>query len=112
MKKRFREVIDEISYEELVKMRKDLENGGSHLKDFISSRIRDIEREEVKVCATCGTPINPHLMDDFSLTFGRYDFKKRAYFCGLDCLNYFVAGLNDKEKEKLLRSKKLSLEKI
>jgi hypothetical protein len=46
------------------------------------------------------------------LTFGRYDFKKRAYFCGLDCLNYFCGRLNDKEKEKLLRSKKLSLEKI
>lgn len=107
MKKRFKEVVDEIIYEDLVKMREDLEKGGAHLKALISSKIQEIEREEVKQCATCGTPINPHFMDDFSLTFGRYDFKKRAYFCGLDCLNFFISNLDKKEKEKLVRAQKI-----
>jgi hypothetical protein len=106
MKKRFREVVDDILYEDLVKMRKDIDNGGKHLRAFLDSKIKEIEREEVKVCAVCGNPINPHFMDDYSLIFGRYDFKKRAYFCGLDCLNFFLAKMNDKEKEKLVRADK------
>jgi hypothetical protein len=104
MKKRFRDVADEIIYEDLVKMKADLETGGAHLKGFINGKILEIEREEVKCCATCGTPINPHYIDDFSLTFGRYDFKKRAFFCGLDCLNFFIANLDRKGKEKLTKA--------
>jgi len=110
MKKRFRDVADEIMYEDLVKMKADLEAGGAHLKEFISSKLEEIEREEVKSCATCGTAINPHYIDDFSLTFGRYDFKKRAFFCGLDCLNFFLADLDRKEKEKLSRAQKVGTE--
>lgn len=105
MKKRFREVTDEILYEDLVKMRKDLDTGGHHLRSLIDSKIKEIEREEVKVCAVCGTPINPHFIDDYSLVFGRYDFKKRAFFCGLDCLNFFIAKMKDKEKDKLVKEK-------
>ncbi len=105
MKKRFREVIDELQYEELVRMRKDIESGGHHLRSFIDSKIKEIERDEVKTCAVCGAPINPHFIDDYSLVFGRFDFKKRAFFCGLDCLNFFVQKLNDKEKENLVKAR-------
>jgi hypothetical protein len=107
VKKRLRDVIDEISYEDLVKIRKDLNEGGTHLKTLINGKIEEIEREEIKLCATCGTPINPHFMDDFSLQFGRFDFKKRAYFCGLDCLNFFIAKLDKNEKEKLVSAKNM-----
>lgn len=103
MKKRFREAVDDIQYEDLVKVRKDLESGGHHLKALVDSKIKEIEREEVKMCAVCGTPINPHFIDDYSLVFGRYDFKKRAFFCGLDCLDFFIAKLKDKEKDRLSR---------
>jgi hypothetical protein len=103
MKKRFREVIEDISYEDLLRIRKDIETGGKHIHELIGSKITQIEKEDIKVCATCGTTINPHFMDDFMLVFGRYDFKKKAYFCGLDCLNYFVDKLNKKEKDSVLR---------
>jgi hypothetical protein len=105
MKKRFREAVEEVQYEDLVKMRNDLENGGNHLKALIDSKIKEIERKEVKVCAVCGAPINPHFIDDYRLEFGRYDFKKRAYFCGLDCLDFFMVKLKNKEKEKLVKRK-------
>lgn len=110
MKKRFRDVADEIMYEDLVKMKRDLDEGGAHLKTFINSKIEEIDREEVKTCVTCGTPINPHFMDDYCLTFGRYDFKKRAYFCGLDCLNFFIANLSRKENAKLTGTEKVEPE--
>jgi hypothetical protein len=84
-----------------VKIRKDLDNGGHHLRAFVDSKIKEIERDEVKSCAVCGAALNPHYIDDYSLIFGRFDFKKRAWFCGLDCLNFFIKGMGEKEKERL-----------
>ncbi|MFH1398918.1 MAG: hypothetical protein ABIG95_02305 [Candidatus Woesearchaeota archaeon] len=103
MKKRFREVVDDISYEDLIKISDDLKNGGLHLKALIEEKIRGIEAQELKLCATCGAVINPHFTDDFRLEFGRYDFKKRAYFCGLDCMRHFISELEAREKEKLAK---------
>lgn len=98
MKKRFRDTIDDIQYEDLLKIRKDLESGGVHIRKLIKDKIAEIEEIEVKVCATCGNTINPYFMDDYVLQFGRRDFKKRAFFCGLDCLNYFLKSLESKQK--------------
>jgi hypothetical protein len=103
MKKGLRDVADELSYEELVKIRKDLDSGGLHLRAFIDSKIKAIEKDEVKTCVVCGATLNPHYIDDYSLIFGRFDFKKRAWFCGLDCLNFFIKGMNEKEKDKLVK---------
>ncbi len=91
--KKFRDVVGEIMYEDLVKIRKDLETGGHHIKKLVDSQIQEIEKKEVKKCATCGAELNPYYVDDYTLTFGRRDFRKRAYFCGLDCLNYFLEKL-------------------
>ena len=92
-KKRFRDVVEEVHYEDLLKIRDDLSKGGNHIKGLISKKIYEIEKEKVKDCATCGAEINPFFMDDFSLTFGRRDFKKRAFFCGSDCLKHFLNKL-------------------
>ncbi len=99
MKKRFREAVDDIEYEDLIKIKKDLESGGVHIKDLINSKLEEIEKEQVKLCATCGNTINPYFMDDYVLTFGRRDFKKKAFFCGVDCLKYFLPQLESKQKK-------------
>ena len=104
MKKRFREAVDDIEYEDLIKIKKDLESGGVHIRELINKKIDKIEKEQVKLCATCGNTINPYFMDDYVLHFGRRDFKKRAFFCGLDCLKYFLLQLESKQK-KLSRAK-------
>ena len=98
MKKRFRDLIDDILYEDLLKIKKDLESGGIHIRRLINDKITKIEKDEIKVCATCGNTINPYFMDDYVLRFGRHDFKKRAFFCGLDCLKYFLLQLESKQK--------------
>lgn len=94
--------MDEIPYEDLVRIQKDLDSGGHHLMQLIQMKIAEIEREKVKTCATCGTSINPYFMDDYVLHFGRRDFKKRAFFCGTDCLKYFLVKLEpEKSLEKV-----------
>ncbi len=93
MKKGFRDLIDDVKYEDLVKLRKDLENGGSHTRTLVKQKLADIEHNDMKLCATCGIKINPYYIDEFILKFGRRDFKKRGSFCGKDCLNHFLSKL-------------------
>lgn len=92
MKKRFRDLIDDIPYEDIIRIQKDLDSGGTHLRELIQKRMVDMEREKVKICVTCGSSINPYLTDDYVLHFGRHDFKKKATFCGSDCLKYFLVN--------------------
>ncbi|MBW2971329.1 hypothetical protein KY320_04175 [Candidatus Woesearchaeota archaeon] len=100
-KKRLREAMEDVEYEDLLKLDKDLSSGGLHLKKLVAQKLHDIESEQVKLCATCGTSINPYFIDDFTLTFGRRDFRKRAHFCGTDCLKYFLNSLESEEKNRL-----------
>lgn len=95
MKKRLVEVINQVQYDDLVKIEKDLNSGGRHLRRLVHEKIVNIEKDIVKICATCGNKLNPYYIDDFKLIFGRRDFKKRAYFCGTDCLKHFLSTLTE-----------------
>ncbi|RMF07093.1 hypothetical protein D6764_00615 [Candidatus Woesearchaeota archaeon] len=84
-----KEMIDELSTDDLYKLQFDLKSGGRHLKHLVDERIKAIESRPRKICATCGTPLS----DDesiYTLTFGPPDFRKQANFCGQDCLEYFL----------------------
>ncbi|MEM0230784.1 MAG: hypothetical protein QXW00_04440 [Candidatus Woesearchaeota archaeon] len=101
MQKKLRELIEEVNYEDLYKMKADLEQGGIHLKKLVEKKIKDIESENIKVCATCGNAINLLTSRSYTLIFGPPDLKKRAHFCGIDCLEYFVQNLKQAEKERI-----------
>ncbi len=89
-------LIDSMNYKDLKALEKDLYEGniGKLIK-------KNLEQHEYtlssKNCATCGTQLKE---PSYTLEFGRNDFKKRAVFCGLDCLSFFVAKL---ERESKLR---------
>jgi hypothetical protein len=93
-----REVIGSLEYEELVKMKKDLEAGGFHLKKFIEHEIKEHEKKHEQLCATCSAKIDPSSINTFTLIFGPEDFKKKATFCGHDCLEYFQNELKQMKK--------------
>lgn len=99
MKKRFRDIIAETRYEDLLKIKADIESGSIHIKRLIEETIKEVEFNKIKTCATCGTTINRLFIDDFVLEFGRRDFKKRAYFCGQDCLKFFLDQIEPKKAE-------------
>ncbi len=101
MQKKIKSIIDEVNYEDLYKMREDLENGGVHLKKLVDKKIGEIEEDEIKTCATCGNQINLLTTGNFELIFGPPDLRKRAYFCALDCLEYFVQKLKNVEMKKV-----------
>jgi hypothetical protein len=107
MPRKLRDLISEVNYEDLYKMKADLETGGIHLKQLVEKKIRDIETENIKTCATCGNTINLLTQKSYTLIFGPPDFKKKAHFCGIDCLDYFIQRMKQAEKARMEKSKTL-----
>lgn len=86
-------LINELDEEDLELIRKDLEAG--NLDRLIRHKFMEKQGQESnKVCPVCQTPISD---DSLTLIFGPKDFRKKASFCALDCLEYFIDKI---KKEK------------
>ncbi len=87
-------LISGMNYRDLRAIEKDLYEG--NIARLIQTRRKGIENlHGEKTCPTCGNNVK-EIEAPFTLIFGNADFKKKASFCGLDCLNFFVKKL---EKE-------------
>ncbi len=92
MKFKVRDILESIDEDDLYKMQADLSKGGFFLKKLVDDRLKKLENTKKGYCTTCGQPLeNKH--KTYTLLFGPEDFKKKASFCELDCLEYFLAGL-------------------
>jgi len=101
MKKKLKEVVDNLEHEDLIKLQKDIEEeGGMHVKKLVSEKIQQLEDSEKAICAVCGKPINPYYTEHYKLIFGPRDFRKKASFCALDCMDYFLKNLRDSKTIK------------
>ena len=85
-------IINSMDYRDLKSLQRDLYEG--NIGNLIKKNIDKTDSISKRICPTCGTTLKK---PPYSLEFGREDFKKRAGFCGLDCLSFFVTNLN-KEK--------------
>jgi hypothetical protein len=81
---KFSNFIDELSQDELELFEKDLKEG--YIQKYIE-RKKEFFKLKDKVCPVCGNIVED---DCFVLTFGEPSIRKRAHFCGVDCLEYFV----------------------
>ncbi len=99
-KKKVKDILDVLSYEELLKIRRDLENGGYHLLKLVKSRIKAIELSHKRYCSYCGAEIDENSISTYTLVFGPYDFKKKATFCGMDCMISFLDNLSSMKNEQ------------
>jgi hypothetical protein len=96
-----KDLVPGLEYEDLLKLKRDLEKGGLHIKKLVDETLKEKEKEHTKYCAVCMSEIDPRSPNTYTLLFGPHDFKKKASFCGLDCLEYFVSNLRRiKEKRK------------
>ena len=101
MSRRFEEVMDILDYNELMRFKNDLDSGAITLKTLVEEKIKKQLKEHEKICATCSSQLNFYKTHNYTLLFGPDDFKKKASFCGLDCLEYFIIKLKDmKTKSK------------
>jgi len=95
MSRRFEDLFDILDYNELMRFKIDLDSGAITVKRLLEERIKKKLKEHEKVCATCSSQMNFYKTNNYTLIFGPDDFKKKASFCGLDCLGYFIIKLKD-----------------
>lgn len=95
MSRRFEDVMDVLDYNELMRFKNDLDSGAITLKKLLEEKIKKKLREHEKICATCSNNLNFYRSNNYTLIFGPDDFKKKASFCGLDCLEYFMTKLKE-----------------
>jgi hypothetical protein len=94
-----KDIVTHIDHEDLMKLRQDLDKGGIHLKNLIEKQIKENEKKHEAYCSTCNINIDPQQVNNFTLLFGPEDFRKKASFCGLDCLEYFLGKLKKIEEK-------------
>jgi hypothetical protein len=85
-------IINAMNYKELKEIQKDLAEG--NIGRLIKARLDQIEKTigYEKVCPTCDSKISEDTAK-YTLMFGPADFRKKASFCGLDCLTFFAGRL-------------------
>ena len=95
MSRKFEEVFEVLDYNELMRFKSDLDSGAITVKKLLEEKIKGKLREHEKICATCSSQLNFYKTSNYTIVFGPDDFKKKASFCGLDCLEYFIIKLKD-----------------
>ncbi len=98
--RKFAEFVEQLSYEELNEISNDISAGSADIKDIVQEKIKERNRMYRKICVTCGSPVNLRVAAEYTIVFGQRDFKKKASFCGLDCMEYFVGKLVDMNTKK------------
>ena len=93
MKNKLRDVMETLDFDELIKMKDDMENGGVHLKNLVDKEIKKNEQMHEQYCSVCSNSIHPEDINNFTLVFGPESFRKKATFCAIDCLQYFLENL-------------------
>ena len=88
---KLRKIIENLGYEELMKLKKEMENG--EFKKIIEQKIRNFETTHEKACSVCYNDLEPFSTSNYTLVFGPDDFRKKARFCAFDCLQYFLDNL-------------------
>jgi hypothetical protein len=93
MKTRLRELINTLEYDELVRMKNDLSKGGDAIRILVDNRIKEEYKKHDTFCTTCSNRVEPEGNTTFTIMFGPESSKKKATFCAMDCLEYFMSEL-------------------
>ncbi len=107
--RKLKEAIKSLEYEELRKVEEDLQKGGAELKKMLWERMQEVHNN-AKFCTVCFTEFDRRDYT-YSMLFGPQDFKRRAHFCAVDCMEYFIAHLKEMKDVKETKDDKGMKEK-
>lgn len=79
------DAIENMSYEELIDLKNNILEG--NIQKTINDKIEEKREQTNKVCPVCHNTIDENSL---KLEFGPKDLRRRAYFCAIDCLEYFI----------------------
>lgn len=92
---RLKEFLGSLEHYELVQLKQGLDKGSLDMGKAIQERINEHEKKHAKFCATCSNTMDPYNTSNYTIVFGPDDFRKKASFCGLDCLEYFLIKIRE-----------------
>ena len=93
-----------LEHYELVRLKQQIKKGNIDILKEIKEKIKEHEKSHEKYCVTCSNELDLYNTNNYTIMFGPEDFKKKASFCGLDCLEYFLTSLKkmgDANAEKI-----------
>lgn len=94
---RLARLIESLDENDLKLIRKDLEAG--NIDRLINIRLQEKKEADFnKVCPVCQSQIGE---ENLTLIFGPEELRKKASFCAIDCLEYFLNKI--KEEKKVMR---------
>ncbi len=88
-----------LEHHELVKLKQEMEKGNLDVEKEVQENIKDLEKRHSRFCATCSNTLDFYNANNYTIILGPEDFRKKASFCGLDCLEYFLIKLKQMKKE-------------
>jgi hypothetical protein len=86
------QIIEEMPENELYKLKAELSTGATNLKKILDKKIKLLENTKTGFCITCGKDVATH-PSSYTLIFGENEFRKKAVFCEIDCLEYFLSEI-------------------
>ena len=95
---RFKQFLESMEHYELTYLKQKIEKGRLDIVKELQDKIKEHEKKHSKDCATCSSELDLYSGNSYTLMFGPEDFKKKASFCGIDCLEYFLSGLKKTKK--------------
>jgi len=94
---RLARLIESLDENDLKLIKKDLEAG--NIDRLINIRLQEKKEADFnKVCPVCQSQIGE---ENLTLIFGPEELRKKASFCAIDCLEYFLNKI--KEEKKVMR---------
>tara|TARA_Y100000310_G_C20540214_1_gene742881 strand:- start:702 stop:1028 length:327 start_codon:yes stop_codon:yes gene_type:complete len=95
---RFKQFLDSLEHYELTYLKKKIETGKLDVVKELQEKLKEHEKKHANDCSTCSNSLDPYNMNSYTIMFGPEDFKKKASFCGLDCMEYFLINLKKMKK--------------
>ncbi|MEM4637424.1 MAG: hypothetical protein QXK76_00150 [Candidatus Woesearchaeota archaeon] len=95
----YMDILEKLNLEELELFEKDLKEG--YIQKYIDQK-KEFFKIKDKYCPVCGNNVKE---DCFVLIWGEPSLRKKAHFCGIDCLKYFINNKINK-KTSIINIKK------
>ena len=99
MKRRFKEVVELLDYDELIRVKDDLNKGGDSIRILVDNKIKEEIKKQNQFCAVCAAKIDAESNTRLSLTVGPEEMHKQVSFCAVDCMEYFLNELKKAKKQ-------------
>ena len=99
MKLKMKDAIGSMDYHDLVELHEDLDKGGHVTRELVKSVILEKEKELGKLCHICQSEIDPHSTTNYTLLLGPEGLRRKASFCAIDCLKYFISAEEQRKAE-------------